>query len=90
VGTFVPVVPLWRAERVGVTESRRWGRPVRRIRITRASSGEIMEFATAIGPGPRQTGAVLLRTPRHRLDADVVRAVLAKRLGGIPRRRADP
>lgn len=66
---------------------RRWCGLMIGSRITRASSTDMMELASDIGPVPRQMGAVLFLAAGHALNADAVRAAVAQRIGGIRRLR---
>lgn len=56
-------------------------------RITRATSTDMMEIASDIGPAPRQMGAVLFLAAGGSLEPDAVRVAIARRVGGIRRLR---
>jgi WS/DGAT/MGAT family acyltransferase len=58
-----------------------------RSRITRASSTDMMELASDVGPTPRQMGAVLFLAAGDTLGLDAVRGTLGRRIGGIRRMR---
>ena len=60
---------------------------VRRTTIDRASSADMMELASDIGPAPRQVGALLRFGPGTALCVDDVRRSIADRIGGIRRLR---
>jgi len=60
---------------------------VRSTPIERASSADLMELASDIGPAPRQVGALLRFGPGTALGFDEVRRSIADRIGGIRRLR---
>jgi len=63
------------------------GIAVRSTPIERASSADMMELASDIGPAPRQVGALLRFGPGTALGFDDVRRSIADRIGGIRRLR---
>ena len=60
---------------------------IRKSTIERASSADMMELASDIGPAPRQVGALLRFGPGTALGVDDVRRSIADRIGGIRRLR---
>lgn len=55
--------------------------------MTRASSTDMMELASDVGPAPRQMGAILFLAAGDTLELDAVRGAIARSVGGIRRMR---
>jgi WS/DGAT/MGAT family acyltransferase len=65
----------------------REGLPMASAPIERASAIDMMELASATTPAAGQVGGVLVFAPVPRLDLDIVRSALARRISGVPRLR---